>query len=81
MQTDQRLFSETVLAEYNGVSGRPTYLAVRQTRVDLGASWLMTLHLQIDGDVYDVSKGKSYQPGGSYHFMSVRPFSADRLVA
>jgi len=49
--TDQRLFSETVLAEYNGVSGRPTYLA-------------------IDGDVYDVSKGKSYQPGGSYHFMT-----------
>lgn len=26
---------------------------------------------KIDGDVYDVSKGKAYQPGGSYHFMSV----------
>ncbi|KAF7354947.1 Sterol metabolism-related protein [Mycena sanguinolenta] len=51
--TDQRLFSENALAEFNGeVPGRPTYLA-------------------IDGDVYDVSKGKAYQPGGSYHFMSV----------
>ncbi|KAJ7067939.1 hypothetical protein C8F01DRAFT_1364370 [Mycena amicta] len=26
-------------------------------------------YLAIDGDVYDVSKGKAYQPGGSYHFM------------
>ncbi|KAJ6567286.1 hypothetical protein DFH09DRAFT_1314402 [Mycena vulgaris] len=49
--TDQRLFSEKVLREYNGETGRPTYLA-------------------IDGDVYDVSKGKAYQPGGSYHFMA-----------
>ncbi|KAJ7162625.1 cytochrome b5-like heme/steroid binding domain-containing protein [Mycena crocata] len=50
--TDQRLFSEKVLADYDGgASGRPTYLA-------------------IDGDVYDVSKGKTYQPGGSYHFMT-----------
>ncbi|KAF7330783.1 Sterol metabolism-related protein [Mycena venus] len=49
--TDQRLFSEKVLAEYNGETGRPTYLA-------------------IDGDVYDVSSGKAYQPGGSYHFMA-----------
>ncbi|KAJ7122851.1 cytochrome b5-like heme/steroid binding domain-containing protein [Mycena epipterygia] len=49
--TDQRLFSEKVLAEYNGETSRPTFLA-------------------IDGDVYDVSKGKSYQPGGSYHFMT-----------
>ncbi|KAJ7265847.1 cytochrome b5-like heme/steroid binding domain-containing protein [Mycena haematopus] len=53
--TDQRLFSEQALAEFNGEgdSGRPTYLA-------------------IDGDVYDVSKGKAYQPGGSYHFMAGR---------
>ncbi|KAJ6510246.1 cytochrome b5-like heme/steroid binding domain-containing protein [Mycena vitilis] len=49
--TDQRLFSESKLSEYNGETGRPTYLA-------------------IDGDVYDVSKGKAYQPGGSYHFMA-----------
>ncbi|KAJ7499338.1 cytochrome b5-like heme/steroid binding domain-containing protein [Mycena latifolia] len=49
--TDQRLFSEKVLREYNGETGRPTYLA-------------------IDGDVYDVSKGKAYQPGGSYAFMA-----------
>ncbi|KAJ7047776.1 cytochrome b5-like heme/steroid binding domain-containing protein [Mycena alexandri] len=48
--TDQRLFSENTLAEFNGENERPTFLA-------------------IDGDVYDVSKGKSYQPGGSYHFM------------
>ncbi|KAJ7725115.1 cytochrome b5 [Mycena metata] len=48
--SDQRLFSETTLAEFNGENDRPTFLA-------------------IDGDVYDVSKGKSYQPGGSYHFM------------
>ncbi|KAJ7477149.1 hypothetical protein B0H11DRAFT_2158246 [Mycena galericulata] len=27
-------------------------------------------YLAIDGDVYDVSKGKAYQPGGSYHFMT-----------
>jgi len=27
-------------------------------------------YLAIDGDVYDVSKGKAYQPGGSYHFMA-----------
>jgi len=27
-------------------------------------------YLGIDGDVYDVSKGKAYQPGGSYHFMT-----------
>ncbi|KAJ7283370.1 cytochrome b5-like heme/steroid binding domain-containing protein [Mycena rebaudengoi] len=26
--------------------------------------------LAIDGDVYDVSKGAAYQPGGSYHFMA-----------
>ncbi|KAJ6516302.1 cytochrome b5-like heme/steroid binding domain-containing protein [Mycena sanguinolenta] len=52
--TDQRLFSENALAQFNGeVPGRPTYLA-------------------IDGDVYDVSKGKAYQPGGSYHFMAGR---------
>ncbi|KAF9535020.1 cytochrome b5-like heme/steroid binding domain-containing protein [Crepidotus variabilis] len=25
------------------------------------------IYLAIDGDVYDVSKGKAYQPGGSYH--------------
>ncbi|KAJ7087244.1 cytochrome b5-like heme/steroid binding domain-containing protein [Mycena belliarum] len=49
--TDQRLFSENGLREYNGETGRPTYLA-------------------IDGDVYDVSKGKAYKPGGSYHFMA-----------
>ncbi|KAJ7179521.1 cytochrome b5-like heme/steroid binding domain-containing protein [Mycena filopes] len=53
VRTDQRLFSEKVLADYTGEYGRPTYLA-------------------IDGDVYDVSKGKSYQPGGSYHFMTGR---------
>ncbi|PPR02474.1 hypothetical protein CVT24_002023 [Panaeolus cyanescens] len=45
---NQRLFSESLLAKYNGEDGRPLYLA-------------------IDGDVYDVSKGKAYQPGGSYH--------------
>ncbi|KAF9268303.1 cytochrome b5 [Marasmius fiardii PR-910] len=48
----QRLFSERVLAEFDGrVPGRPIYLA-------------------IDGDVYDVTKGKSYQPGGSYAIMA-----------
>ena len=25
--------------------------------------------LQIDGDVYDVSHGSAYQPGGSYHIL------------
>ncbi|KAF9008831.1 cytochrome b5-like heme/steroid binding domain-containing protein [Cyathus striatus] len=50
--TNQRLFSERLLAEYDGsVEGRPIYLA-------------------IDGDVYDVSKGRSYQPGGSYHILA-----------
>ncbi|KAK7060142.1 hypothetical protein VNI00_000906 [Paramarasmius palmivorus] len=28
------------------------------------------IYLAIDGDVYDVSKGKSYQPGGSYHILA-----------
>ncbi|CAK5262679.1 unnamed protein product [Mycena citricolor] len=27
-------------------------------------------YIAIDGDIYDVSKGKAYQPGGSYHFMA-----------
>ncbi|KAF8900025.1 cytochrome b5-like heme/steroid binding domain-containing protein [Mucidula mucida] len=50
--SDQRLFSERLLAEFDGSRpGRPIYLA-------------------IDGDVYDVSKGKSYQPGGSYHILT-----------
>lgn len=26
---------------------------------------------QIDGDVYDVSKGNAYQPGGAYHHLCV----------
>jgi hypothetical protein len=26
---------------------------------------------QIDGDVYDVSSGHAYQPGGSYHILYV----------
>ncbi|PBK73043.1 cytochrome b5 [Armillaria solidipes] len=47
--TTQRLFSERLLAEFDGSKpGRPIYLA-------------------IDGEVYDVTKGKAYQPGGSYH--------------
>jgi len=49
---NQRLFSETLLAEHDGsVRGRPLYLA-------------------IDGDVYDVSSGHAYQPGGSYHILA-----------
>ena len=36
---------------------------------------LMTLVRQIDGDVYDVSKGKAYQLGGSYHHLCV-PYSS-----
>jgi predicted heme/steroid binding protein len=28
------------------------------------------IYLAIDGDVYDVSKGKAYQPGGSYHILA-----------
>jgi hypothetical protein len=27
------------------------------------------LNCQIDGDVYDVSSGSAYQPGGSYHIL------------
>ncbi|KAJ3736513.1 cytochrome b5-like heme/steroid binding domain-containing protein [Lentinula guzmanii] len=47
--TDQRLFSESTLAKFDGsVPGKPIYLA-------------------IDGDVFDVTNGKAYQPGGSYH--------------
>ncbi|RDB20546.1 Membrane-associated progesterone-binding protein 4 [Hypsizygus marmoreus] len=50
--TNQRLFSERLLAQHDGsVPGRPIYLA-------------------IDGDVYDVSKGKAYQPGGSYAILA-----------
>ncbi|TFK43305.1 cytochrome b5 [Crucibulum laeve] len=50
--TNQRLFSERLLAEFDGTTeGKPIYLA-------------------IDGDVYDVSKGKAYQPGGSYHILA-----------
>ncbi|KAG6866012.1 hypothetical protein C0991_009684 [Blastosporella zonata] len=50
--TNQRLFSERVLAQHDGsVIGRPIYLA-------------------IDGDVYDVSKGAAYQPGGSYAILA-----------
>ncbi|KAK7471114.1 hypothetical protein VKT23_002529 [Stygiomarasmius scandens] len=49
---NQRLFSERLLAEFDGSKpGRPIYLA-------------------IDGDVYDVTKGKAYQPGGSYHLLT-----------
>ncbi|KAJ3739548.1 cytochrome b5 [Lentinula detonsa] len=49
MPTDQRLFSESTLAKFDGsVPGKPIYLA-------------------IDGDVFDVTNGKAYQPGGSYH--------------
>ncbi|THU83929.1 cytochrome b5 [Dendrothele bispora CBS 962.96] len=49
---NQRLFSERLLAEFDGNKpGRPIYLA-------------------IDGDVYDVTKGKAYQPGGSYHILT-----------
>ncbi|KAF8897171.1 cytochrome b5-like heme/steroid binding domain-containing protein [Infundibulicybe gibba] len=50
--TNQRLFSERMLAEFDGTTpGKPIYLA-------------------IDGDVYDVSSGNAYQPGGSYHIMA-----------
>ncbi|KAF9468854.1 cytochrome b5-like heme/steroid binding domain-containing protein [Collybia nuda] len=50
--TNQRLFSERLLAQFDGkVEGRPIYLA-------------------IDSDVYDVSSGKAYQPGGSYHILA-----------
>jgi len=50
--TNQRLFSERLLAEHDGsMIGRPIYLA-------------------IDGDVYDVSKGNAYQPGGSYAILT-----------
>ncbi|KAF9076831.1 cytochrome b5-like heme/steroid binding domain-containing protein [Rhodocollybia butyracea] len=28
------------------------------------------IYLAIDGDVYDVTKGKAYQPGGSYHYFT-----------
>ncbi|KAF7331758.1 Sterol metabolism-related protein [Mycena kentingensis (nom. inval.)] len=48
--TDQRLYSERMLKEFDGRNGSPLYLA-------------------IDGDIYDVSSGKAYQPGGSYNFM------------
>lgn len=36
-----------------------------------GLILLTTLVRQIDGDVYDVSKGKAYQLGGSYHHLWV----------
>jgi len=50
--TNQRLFSERLLSEFDGrTPGLPIYLA-------------------IDGDVYDVSKGHTYQPGGSYHILT-----------
>lgn len=49
---NQRLFSERLLAEYDGtVLGSPIYLA-------------------IDGNVYDVTSGSAYQPGGSYHILA-----------
>ncbi|KAF8665816.1 hypothetical protein AX16_000259 [Volvariella volvacea WC 439] len=52
MPSGQRLFSERLLAEFDGtVPGKPIYLA-------------------IDGDVYDVTSGKAYQPGGSYHILA-----------
>ncbi|KAF5357579.1 hypothetical protein D9758_007457 [Tetrapyrgos nigripes] len=28
------------------------------------------IYLAIDGDVYDVTKGRAYQPGGSYHILT-----------
>jgi len=52
--TDQRLFSEEGLAQFNAEQSGPT----------------RPIYLAIDGDVYDVSKGKAYQPGGSYSFMA-----------
>jgi len=54
MPTGKRLFSERLLAEFDGSTpGKPIYLA-------------------IDGDVFDVSTGKAYQPGGSYnHFAGI----------
>ena len=35
---------------------------------------LIKLVRQIDGDVYDVSKGAAYQPGGSYYHLWVPMF-------
>jgi hypothetical protein len=40
---------------------------------------LMLLVRQIDGDVYDVSKGKAYQLGGSYHHLCVPYYSSFHL--
>ena len=59
-----------MLAQYDGsVLGRPVYLAVR-TKRDFGVvAPMLTLHSQIDGEVYDVSKGSAYRPGGSYSFL------------
>ncbi|KAF9451999.1 cytochrome b5 [Macrolepiota fuliginosa MF-IS2] len=46
---NERLFSETMLAQFDGSDpDKPIYLA-------------------FDGEVFDVTKGRAYQPGGSYH--------------
>ncbi|KIL68188.1 hypothetical protein M378DRAFT_8868 [Amanita muscaria Koide BX008] len=52
--TGQRLFSERLLSEFDGT--------VPGKPIYLAAS--------IDGDVYDVTKGLAYQPGGSYSFFA-----------
>jgi len=51
MPKNERLFSERMLANFNGKDPD------------------MPLYLAIDGDVYDVTKGKAYQPDGSYHIL------------
>ncbi|KAF5393624.1 hypothetical protein D9757_000401 [Collybiopsis confluens] len=56
----QQLFTERALSKFDGTDpSKPIYLATRLTRPR-----------QIDGDVYDVTKGKAYHPGGPYHVMT-----------
>ena len=78
-QTNQRLFSESLLAQYDGTDHeKPVFIAVGRPRVSVcapcfvPAKLTMSNPIQIDGDVYDVSSNRAtYGPGGSYHMMCV----------
>ncbi|KAL4264196.1 Cytochrome b5 heme-binding domain-containing protein [Pleurotus pulmonarius] len=42
----------------------------RQLALFDGSDPMKPIYLAIDGDVYDVSSGKAYKPGGSYHILA-----------
>ena len=82
LQTNQRLYSERMLATFDGTDAeRPVYLAVRLTMCIFRCADHGPCCEQIDGDVYDVSAGRrTYGPGGPYHMLYVLQLSSRTLV-